>query len=136
MSMDEGLQSTEVSVIKNARAVAKGQVTKVVNLLDNLLLQNTDGSFIFDEIDNATVGEAHANLLTSYDKFQDLHERYIYYARLEEDENEKRYTKNVAEAFSAANRKYVRYKKSSDKLEADKKAASEAAKIKRKMKTN
>ena len=130
MSMDEGLQSTDVSVIKNARKVAKGKVTKGVNSLDMSLVQNTDESFIFNDIDDATVGEAHAHLLSNYDLFQELHERYVDYASLEGDKNEKQYAKNVADAFSAANRQYVRFKKSSDKLEADKKAASEAAKIK------
>ena len=116
MSMDEGLQSSEVSVIKNARAVAKGKVTKYVNSLDITLVQNDDESFIYDEIDSDKVGDAHANLLSSYDKFQELHERYIDHASLESDENEKKYAKNVAEAFSAINRRYIKFNKSADKL--------------------
>ena len=90
MSMDEGLQSSEVSVIKNARAVAKGKVTKYVNSLDITLVQNSDESYVFDEIDADKVGDAHANLLSSYDKFQELHERYVDHSSLESDENEKK----------------------------------------------
>ena len=116
MSMDEGLQSTEVSVIKNARAVAKGKVTKGVNSLNILLVQNADESFVYDVIDDATVGDAYALLLTNYDIFQELHERYIDHAGLESDANEKNYAKIVADTFSAINRKYVKFKKSSDKL--------------------
>ena len=116
MSMEAGLQSSEVSVIKNARAVAKGKVTKYSNSLDITLVQNGDESFIFDEIDAEKVGEAHANLLSSYDTFQELHERYIDHASLETDENEKKYAKNVAEAFSAINRRYIKFKKYTDKL--------------------
>ena len=82
MSMDEGLQSTDVSVIKNARKVAKGKVTKGVNSLNLSLAQNTDESFVFNDIDDATVGEAHANLLSNYDLFQELHIRYVDYSSL------------------------------------------------------
>ena len=114
--MEEGLQSSEVSVIKNARAVAKGKVTKYSNSLDITLVQHGD-DFIFDEIDADKVGEAHANLLSSYDKFQELHERYVDHASLESDEDEKKYAKNIAEAFSAINRRYIKFKKSADKLE-------------------
>ena len=112
MSMEEGLQSSEVSVIKNARAVAKGKVTKSVNSL----VQNSDESFKFDEIDNEEVGEAYANLLSSYDTFQELHERYLDRASLESDGNEENYAKIVADAFSATKRKYIKFKKSSDKM--------------------
>ena len=65
MSMEDGLQSTEVSVIKNARAVAKGKVTKCVNSLGISLVQNGDESFKFDEIDNEEVGGAYAKLCVS-----------------------------------------------------------------------
>ena len=116
MSMEEGLQSTEVSVIKNARAVAKGKVTKCVNSLGISLVQNSDESFKYDEIDNEEVGEAYANLLSSYDTFQELHERYLDRASLESDGNEENYAKIVADAFSATKRKYIKFKKSSDKM--------------------
>ena len=67
----------DASVIKKARAVAKGKVTKSVNSLGISLVQNSDESFKFDKIDNEEVGEAYANLLSSYDTFQELHERYL-----------------------------------------------------------
>ena len=110
MSMEDGLQSTAVSVIKNARAVAKGKVTKSVNSLGISLVQNSDESFNYDEIDNEEVGEAYANLLSSYDSFQELHERYLEHASLESDENEENYAKKVADAFSAIKRKYIKFK--------------------------
>ena len=116
MSMEDGLQSTEVTVIKNARAVAKGKVTKCVNSLGISLVQNSDESFKYDEIDNEEVGEAYANLLSSYDSFQELHERYLDHASLESDENEENYAKKVADVFSAMKRKCIKFKKSSDKL--------------------
>ena len=68
MSVEEGLVSTDISVIKQARGVAKGMVTKCINSLDIALVQDADGGFIFDEIDQTNLGEIHMNLLSNYER--------------------------------------------------------------------
>ena len=52
MSIEEALQSTDVSVIKQGRKVAKGKVTRNVNSLDLALVVGADGHFLFNEIND------------------------------------------------------------------------------------
>ena len=54
------------------------------------------------------VSEANSNLHSSYDTFQELHERYVDHADLEDNEDEREYAKNVADAFSATKRRYIK----------------------------
>ena len=75
MSVEEGLLSVDAEVIKNARGVAKGKVTKYTRALSDALVLE-DEKFIFQDIDDERVELAHKGLETSYDQFQDLHERY------------------------------------------------------------
>ena len=94
----------EVSVIKKAREVAKGKVTRNIYMLDSDLSQDERERFIFDQI------EANSIMYSSYDTFQELHDRYLEYADLKDDEEESDYLKNIAYAFSAAKRKYIKHK--------------------------
>ena len=75
MSVEEGLKSVDAEVIKNSRGVAKGKVTKYARALTEALILEGD-KFAFQEIDDERVELARAGLETSYDEFQDLHERY------------------------------------------------------------
>ena len=118
MSVRESQMSEDASVIKKARAVSKGRVTKNINSLNITLTQDEEERFVFDEIDQDMVSLAISHLHSSYDAFQELHEWYLIHALLEDDEDEGDYAKQVADAFAAAKRKYVKYKK-----------AAEAAKI-------
>ena len=102
MSVEEGFQLTEASVIKKAKAVAKGKVTKNINLLNITLSQDEDERFIFYKIDENMVSEANSNLHSSYDTFKELHERHVVHADFEEDKDEREYAKNIADAFSPA----------------------------------
>ena len=52
MAMEEGLVSTDVAVIKQARQVAKGKVTRNINSLDFALVQDEEGKFIFNKIND------------------------------------------------------------------------------------
>ena len=75
MSVEEGLLSVDAEVIKNARGAAKGKVTKYARALTDALILE-DEKFVFQDIDDERVELAHKGLETSYDQFQDLHERY------------------------------------------------------------
>ena len=86
MAMEEGLVSTDVAVIKQARQVAKGKVTRNINSLDFALVQDTEEKFIFNEINEKRLEEIYATLLSSYETFQELHDRYIEYASPGTDE--------------------------------------------------
>ena len=76
MSIEEGLVSTDVAVIKQARQVAKGKVTRNINSLDFALVQDTEENFIFNEINEKRVEDIYATLLSSYETFQELHDRH------------------------------------------------------------
>ena len=80
MAMEEGLVSTDVAVIKQARQVAKGKVTRNINSLDFALVQDTEEKFIFNEINEKRLEEIYATLLSSYEMFQELHDRHVEYA--------------------------------------------------------
>ena len=51
MSVEEGLKSTDVEIIKSARGSAKGKVSKNVKALGNVLIRD-GGTFLLDEIDH------------------------------------------------------------------------------------
>ena len=51
MSVEEGLKSTDVEVVKQARGVAKSKVTKSIKTLKLLLVCDPSGTFPIDEID-------------------------------------------------------------------------------------
>ena len=95
----------EASVIKKAKAVAKGKVMRNIDLLDNALSQDERERFIFDKIDNKMVAEANSNLQSNYDTFQERHDRHLEFADLEDDKDKSNYSKKVADAFTAAKRK-------------------------------
>ena len=123
MSIEEALQSTDVSVIKQGRKVAKGKVTRNVNSLDLALVVGADGHFLFNEINDKRLEEVYEALRSSYDKFQELHERYIEYASPETDEQmsifiqeEGVYANDVANSVSKIDRKYAKFQKSSDAI--------------------
>ena len=124
MSMEEALHSTDVSVIKQGRKVAKGKVTRNVNSLDLALVVSADGGhFLFNEIDNERLEEGYGALRSSYEKFQELHERYVEYASPETDEQmsifieeEAAYANDVAKSVSTIDRKYAKFKKSTEAI--------------------
>ena len=86
MAMEEGLVSTDVAVIKQARQVANGKVTRNINSLDFALVQDEEGKFIFNEINDKRLEEIYTTLLSSYEAFQELHDRHIEYASPGTDE--------------------------------------------------
>ena len=105
MSVEEGLLSADLSVIKKARTVSKGRFTKNINSLNITLSQDEDERFVFDNIDHDMVSLANSHLHSSYDTFQELHERYLLRAYLKDDEDKDDCAKQVAEAFSATKRR-------------------------------
>ena len=78
--------STDVAVIKQARQVAKGKVTRNINSLDFALVQDGEGKFVYNEINEKRLEEIYATLLSSYEAFQELHDRHIEYASPGNDE--------------------------------------------------
>ena len=116
MSIEEGLVSTDVAVIKQARQVAKGKVTRNINSLEFALVQDTEENFIFNKINEKRVEEIYATLLSSYETFQELHDRHVEYASPGTDEqmlkfieDESVYARNVAMSVSTVDRKYAKF---------------------------
>ena len=116
MAMEEGLVSTDVAVIKQARQVAKGKVTRNINSLDFALVQDTEENFIFNEINEKRVEDIYATLLSSYETFQELHDRHVEYASPGTDEqmlkfieDESVYARNVAVSVSTVDQKYAEF---------------------------
>ena len=81
MSVERGLNSTDVEVIKGARATAKGKVTTNIKFLKNAL---ANGKFLLEEIEHF-VQRANEKLAACHDTFQELHERYCYFRAKEKD---------------------------------------------------
>ena len=99
--------STDVAVIKQARQVAKGKVTRNINSLDFALVQDGEGKFVYNEINEKRLEEIYATPLSSYEVFQELHDRHIEYASPGNDEQmakfveeESVYAKKVAVSVS------------------------------------
>ena len=111
MSIEEGLKSTDVVKIKEARGRAKGLVTKYLKKLQaDLLIE--DNEFLLDEIKSDEVQELFQKLDKSQNDFEDLHERYLEHLQdksgLESEEN---YAAEVERNYSATKRSYMKYKK-------------------------
>ena len=64
MSVEEGLKSTDVEIIKAARGAAKGKVSKYVKALDQALFRDEE-VFRLDEIVESRVETVYDNLNTS-----------------------------------------------------------------------
>ena len=147
MSVEEGLKSTNVAVIKEARGVAKGKVTKTINSLKSAL-PSDNGKFLFELIDEKIVKEIYEKLDSCHDTFTELHERYCYNRVAEKDlaeelkteEREAQYSEKVATDVSSICREYVKYRKAleaeienkksvaENKIKAEEKLAEDSAK--------
>ena len=121
MSVQEGLQSTDVSVIKMARSVAKGKVTKNLKELKSALVYE-GGTFVHDDIEEADVKKYHNSLRIAHDEFQELHERYISFADLDPTietlvrESEEKYSSDVRLSVTEVNRLHSKYVNSKKKM--------------------
>ena len=119
MSVEKGLQSTDVAEIKAARAVAKGKVTKNIKSLNSDLVSDTNGQFQLEEIDDQIVEGIFEKLDNDHDTFLELHELYCYYREDSKDpsfdvnakELEDFYYKEVSTEISSMKRKFTQYKK-------------------------
>ena len=113
MSVEEGLKSTDVEIIKSARGSAKGKVSKYVKALDNVLLRDGE-TFLLEEIDHDRAEKVYESLNTSSEEFQELHDRYHRYAEettaLKQDV-ETKYLSELDEAYSGAVKLYAGYRK-------------------------
>ena len=127
MSVQEGLSSTDAAVIKLARGVARGKVTKSIKALKNALVCE-NGCFVHDEIDADRVKEHYEKLNSNHEEFQELHERYLQFAVMIEStealvmEFENNYSTEVSTEVSVIARlylKYVKSKKEKSEVEAD-----------------
>ena len=76
MSVEEGLRSEDVELVKKARGVARGTVTNFINRLPRLLIKNTAGNLQCEKIIKTEVFALSGKLDKSHDTFQELHERY------------------------------------------------------------
>ena len=127
MSVQEGLSSTDAAVIKLARSVARGKVTKSIKALKNALVCE-NGSFVHDEIDSGRVKELYDKLNSNHEEFQELHERFIQFVVTIENtealvmEFEDNYSSEVSTEVSVIARLYLKYaksKKEKSEVEAD-----------------
>ena len=80
MSIEEGLVSTNVDKIRNARGIAKGRVIRIITNLQNALVVK-DGKYLHvnDEIDEEMVQEDYQKLKKTYNNFWNLHYRYEFF---------------------------------------------------------
>ena len=110
MSVEEGLKSTDVEVVKQARGVAKSKVTKSIKTLKLLLICDPSGIFPIDEIDAEKVEENYSKLEKNFDDFLELHERYLVFKSGAIDIDPK-YADEVSDLFSNITRLHNKYKK-------------------------
>ena len=75
MSLKEGLESEDPNVIKRARGVAKGNVTRHTNKLTVLLKKDSEGEFVYDDIDETDVLEVVNKVNDSLEDTRNLHSR-------------------------------------------------------------
>ena len=113
MSVEEGLKSTDVEIIKAARGAAKGKVSKYVKALDKALFRDEE-VFRLDEIDESRVETVYDNL---NDEFQELYDRYHQYASINAStaalikEFEEKYLSEVDTAVLDVSMLYAKYRK-------------------------
>ena len=88
MSIKEGLDSVEPNVIKRARGVAKGNVTKHTKKLNALLKKDSDGKFVYDDIDKTDVTEVADKLNESLEDTWNLHSRLLQFREVATDATE------------------------------------------------
>ena len=81
MSVEEGLKSTDVEVIKSARGTAKGKVSRYVKALDNLFLCDEE-TFLLEDIDYNRAEIVYDNLNNSSEEFQELYNIYHCHAEI------------------------------------------------------
>ena len=77
MSIEEGMVSEDIEVIKSARSAAKGRVTRQINILKKILCCDNEGKFVTADISGDVVRGIMTDLKTKHDCFQDLHDRYM-----------------------------------------------------------
>ena len=53
--LEEGLNSADAGVIRKARGVAKGKVTKNIKAIKGVLIKDEDGKFLLDQMDMSIV---------------------------------------------------------------------------------
>ena len=119
MLVEKGLKSTDVEVIQEARAKAKGKVITTIKYLKNAL---ANGNFLLDEIEKF-VQAAYEKLDSRHNTFQELHERFCLFRTKEKDpiaeaeakEREDSYSKQVSTEFFAMKRELMKFKKTEEK---------------------
>ena len=122
MLVKEELKSADVEAIKEThlrRAMAKGKVKNYSRSLRDDLISDTNGKFLFDEIDEGMVQETYEKLKTWHHTFQDLHEKFGFFRKEEKDpdeentakEKEDSYSNQVTTEFSSIRREFDNYKK-------------------------
>ena len=117
MSVDEGLLSVDADLIKQARSTAKAKVTKNINAINIALVYNDENAFFMNEIDDSRIDELYIKLNTSFDQFQELHERYqAFRLELQGDEekalvaSERDYSKAVETSYSKCCREIIKFR--------------------------
>ena len=81
MSIEEGLKSTAVEVIKATRGTAKGKVSQYVKALDSVLFRDLE-AFLLEDIDHDRAEMVYDQLNVAIEEFQELYNQYHQYAEL------------------------------------------------------
>ena len=127
MSVEKGLNSTVLEVIKDARATAKGKVTKNIKSLKKALVRDATGKFLLDKIDEQLVQGTYEKLDACHDTFHELHERFSNF-RVEEKEptaeaaallREASYSEQVSTDYSDVIEELVEFKRTKEKFAQD-----------------
>ena len=85
--MEEAISSGDPDVIKKKRSTIQGQITKIQNHLDKLLLKSA-GKFDHDRIRRLNVQGDHADLKKLFESFKIIDEAYQHYRPVGQDEPE------------------------------------------------
>ena len=141
MSVNEGKESKDPVQIRKARGAAKSRVTTYSTRYRTLLVKDTDGKFNHDDIDTSEVSEIYIKVKESFQDFQEIHERYMFYRPEEADSAKEKdmltteadYFTEVLDEFNKLDDEYIKYGKSCklEKLKAvkvEKQESFEAAK--------
>ena len=120
MSVNEGKESKDPVQIRKARGAAKSRVTTYSTRYQTLLVKDIDGKFNHDDIDASKVSEIYIKVKESFQDFQEIHERYMFYRPEEADSAKEKdmltteadYFTEVLDEFNKLDDEHIKYGKS------------------------
>ena len=87
-SVQAALQSDDLKIVKKYRGVLKGQLTVLLDKITKILNKKVGEKFNHIEISKSEVKQVGAKLVTNYDLFSKLHEKYCLLRECGKDDEE------------------------------------------------